>query len=217
MADDRPPIMSGRTYFNFIKPTRMLHQNVNRSLDVKQYAYERVSIFECQDGVGRSETHGPGWVCFTTAQNGDGSGGAPQGFMSMDVTAEGELRHSIFIKGSIANNKNVSSVVSSNPSSYGEGSTLFTVIAESGSLQVTRVTVSGRSHDTGVSICDDPRKRKPATSQSACSPAMTQATPDPLNGPCRDPRNGAKKDRRRPDDECEYGRNRLGIDIGTIG
>lgn len=213
MADERIPVTSNRTYFNFIKPVRMLHQNVNKALDVRQFSFDKLSIVECQDGIGRSENHGSGWVCFTTAQNTDGSS-APQGFMSMDVTVEGELKHSLFVRGCIANNKNVSSAVSSQAS--GEGSLLLTVIADSTSLQVTKVAVSGRSHDGASSSIsmqttvpgDDPRKRK---TPSSCSPITTQMS-EPLNGPCqirenrdpRDPRNGAKKERRRPDDECKY-------------
>ncbi|WAQ80480.1 Cy144/Cy145 [Cynomolgus cytomegalovirus] len=127
---------STRTYWTFRGVSRVLHQSVNTGFDVRQSSFESATLVRCLDGEGTTTTLGKGWLCCTVVQNGDSNApkGQPQpGFMSLDVTVEDHLDN-LFVRGTVVNNKNVSSVVGQGKSG---DSSLLTVISEGDTLQVT--------------------------------------------------------------------------------
>ncbi|QQL10253.1 Ja144/Ja145 [Japanese cytomegalovirus] len=140
---------STRTYWTFRGVSRVLHQSVNMGFDVRQSSFESASLVRCLDGEGTTSMLGKGWLCCTVVQNGDTNtpkGQPQQGFMSLDVTVDGELDN-LFVRGMVVNNKNVSSVV-------GQGkngdSSLLTVISEGDSLQVTYIRHHTKFSDSVV-------------------------------------------------------------------
>lgn len=142
-APDRrptPAFISMRRYITFRNPVRILHQNVSRQLDVRQWVYDEAQVLDCRNGSGRSETWPGGWVCVTVVQSGDGvpGSGPVHGCMSLDIFSGNEKVDSTFYTGNIVSSKTVSSVVT-NPSADGSGGTLLTLVADSGTLQLTRV------------------------------------------------------------------------------
>lgn len=142
-APDRrslPTFISVRRYITFRNPVRILHQNVSRSLDVRQWIYDEAQVLDCRNGNGRSETWAGGWVCVTVVQSGDGvpGSGPVHGCMSLDIFSGNEKVDSTFYTGNIVSSKTVSSVVT-NPTADGGGGTLLTLVADSGTLQLTKV------------------------------------------------------------------------------
>lgn len=226
--------MSIRTYLSFEKVTRLLHQNVNKVLDVKQFAFESMQIVECRDGVGKTQKLGPGWLCVTAVHSGEGSSQTPpQGFMSVDVTVDNDLKVSMFVRGSLATNKTICSVVCSTTGPNGDSlCTLLTVMSDNSNVvQITKVenscspsgtasglsgggSVAGTSGGSGgsggssgrhESSHEEKRRERQHHDESRKRPSPCGV--ETHNGPSqnKDPRNAAKpKERRRPEDECEY-------------
>lgn len=219
-SSDERSFASCRTYFSFGKVNRLLHQNINRTLDVKQFAFETVQVMECRDGVGTTEKLGSGWL-FINMQNGDAAGSGPgpnqQGFMSVDISVGNDLKSSMFVRGNIASNKTVCSVVSSHVSDNGSvSSTLLTVVTDNSStLHITKVdnnccrTSDGSSDDRRRDRSYDDDRKKRASTPSASLGQLSCSVPgyDPTNSAIhpRDPRIAGKpRDRRKGDDDCEY-------------
>lgn len=142
-APDRrslPSVVSTRRYITFRNPVRILHQNVGRTLDVRQWIFDDAQVLDCRNGNGRSETWPGGWVCVTVIQSGDGAPGSGpiQGSMALDIVSGNEKIDSTFYTGNIISSKTVSSVVTS-PGAEGGAGTLLTLVADSGTLQLTKV------------------------------------------------------------------------------
>lgn len=79
-------------------------------------------------------------MCVTVVQSGDGvpGSGPVQGCMSLDIVSGNEKVDSTFYSGNIVSSKTVSSVVT-NPGAEGGSGTLLTLVADSGTLQLTKV------------------------------------------------------------------------------
>ena len=134
-----------RKYWTFTNPNRILHQSVNQTFDVRQFVFDNARLVNCVDGDGKVLHLNKGWLCATIMQHGEASAGAKtqQGFMSIDITGDGELQEHLFVRGGIVFNKSVSSVVgSSGPNE----SALLTMISENGNLQVTYVRHYLKNH-----------------------------------------------------------------------
>nr|QXV67856.1 UL112.1 [Panine betaherpesvirus 2] len=134
-----------RKYWNFTNPNRILHQSVNHSFDVRQFIFDTARVVDCVDGEGKVMHLTKGWLCATIVQNGEPAAGSKtqQGFMSIDITGDGDLKENLFVRGGIVSNKSVSSVVGTGGPNE---SALLTMICENGSLQVTYVRHYVKSH-----------------------------------------------------------------------
>lgn len=142
-APDRrsvPSVVSTRRYITFRNPVRILHQNVGRTLDVRQWIFDEAQVLDCRNGNGRSEIWPGGWVCVTVILSGDAvpGSGPIQGSMALDIVSGNEKVDSTFYSGNIISSKTVSSVVTS-PGAEGGIGTLLTLVADSGTLQLTKV------------------------------------------------------------------------------
>lgn len=140
-TDKRPSgFTSTRRYISFKNPNRVLHQSVHRALDVRQWVYESARVFDCQNGEGKIEHWGPGWLCATVVQSPDsGSSGTIQGCMSLDIAITDERVDNMFFQGNVVCNKTVASVATSPAPDGSSGALLLTVMSDGTMLQVTRV------------------------------------------------------------------------------
>lgn len=145
--DKRPSgLTSHRRYISFKNPNRVLHQSVHRWLDVRQWVYESARVFDCQNGEGKIEHWGPGWLCATVVQSPDsGSSGTIQGCMSLDIAISEERVDNMFFQGNVVCNKTVSSVATSPAPDGSSGALLLTIMSDGTMLQVTRV-----EHGAGI-------------------------------------------------------------------
>lgn len=180
-APDRrsmPTFVSVRRYITFHNPVRILHQNVSRHLDVRQWIFDEARVLDCRNGNGRSEVWPGGWVCVTVVQSGDGvpGSGPVQGCMSLDIFSGNEKVDSTFYAGNIVSSKTVSSVVT-NPTAEGGGGTLLTLVADGGNLHLTKVEhVMVGSHGSargGTIDSDDVIDTTPASLPPIAGPIPT--------------------------------------------
>lgn len=212
---------SVRKYITFQNPNRSLHQNVNKSLDVRQWNFDGARVLDCRDGVGKVDHWGKGWLCVTIVQHSDlpmSSSGSPQGVMSLDITVGEEPVENMFYHGNIVNNKSVSSVVGNSVHPNGDCSAvLVTLVSEGNSLQITKVehtlwgsgghgghgsaedapTDDRRRERTEKGHDDDRRKRFEVMNGAGHSRDRSgSAASVAASG-------GKQKERRRADEDCE--------------
>lgn len=183
----RGPASCSRVYIQFQDAVRLMHQNVNKQLDLRQHSFESMVTTTCREGSGRRDRSGPGWVSITTTQMPDG-----QGSVAVDISVGSELKESMYAKGSMVANKTVVSVVTTTPQAGGD---LISVLAITESptqpLSITRIdTVAPCRPGGDVSPMhgqedrrrDRPDKGHEEERRKKQSPA-TASNFDPANGP----------------------------------
>lgn len=207
-----------RRFYTFQGVNRTLYQNVNQSFSVRQFTFDDAQVLECRDGVGKTEHWGKGWICVTCVQYSETapvSAGSAQGFMSIDVMCNGDLKASMFSCGNVVVNKSVSSVVGTSQGETDSGAVLLTLVAEGGTLQITKVEnrwsrtpSDGLSVQDGRRVHDDERRKKAAPPPPSAATAVVDGNAA-ATAACKDFRGiasgGKHKEKRRSgvDGECE--------------
>lgn len=219
-----------RKYIEFHNVARLLHQNVSKSMEVKQFYFEHATVLEYTNTSSRSDRWGSGWVCMTIVQDMDLHAQRPSpgqsGFMCVDVAVDNEPKENMFTKGTVAAEK---ALISAAGTHTHDGdvyvSTLMSIVFDPHRIKITRVDHTSRSHPrfrspqtqhqhppelqpcASTSSGDERRPEERKSSSKEKSYDDERRRKDCPNGMFvpKDPRVASKpKERRRPDDESRY-------------
>nr|WEG70911.1 protein UL112 [Mastomys natalensis cytomegalovirus 3] len=152
-----------RRYVICQNPVRTLHQNMNKTMDIRFWVFESARIVDCCTDESKCQHIGAGWMCATIVQSAsEGVTGPAQGSMSIDFAGDSDTGiNNIFAKGSVVCNKTVSSVATQG--SDGNGGSLVTLVSDASTLQIISVEHTS-GHSSGHRMETDTSESSHATS-----------------------------------------------------